>query len=154
MLDQLLPRRVDNSYRGYRLALWIFAALLLLRSVISVNSLFNGYTVASTADGIPLDTFPPAAAQTVLSLWALLSLSNLVMCVVCALALLRYRGMVPLLFLVLLLQQLGRNLVVHFLPIPRTGAPPASAINLVFLVMMIAGLALSLLPRRDLPPEA
>ncbi len=57
MLNPLLPRRVDNTYRGHKLALWLFGLVVLLKLVISLNSIFNGRTVASSADGILLDTF-------------------------------------------------------------------------------------------------
>jgi hypothetical protein len=76
VLNQLSPQRVDNTYRGYKLALWLFALLVLMKGVIALNSIFNGYSVASSADGIPLDTFTPAGAQTAVSLFAILGLSR------------------------------------------------------------------------------
>ncbi len=30
MFDRLLPRNIDNSYRGRRLALWLFALVALM----------------------------------------------------------------------------------------------------------------------------
>ena len=58
--------------------------------------------------------------------------------------LIRYRALVPLMFALLLLYQLSRKLILYYLPIPRTGTPPVSAINLVILGLMIVGLVLSL----------
>lgn len=150
MLDMLFPQRADNAYRGHTLALWIFGLLVLVRTAIALGSIFNGYTAASSADGIPLDSFPPTASRTILSLFALLGVSQLVLSVVCILVLVRYRALVPLMFVLLLLYQLSRKLVLYFLPVPRTGAPPVSAINLVLLGMMIVGLALALWKRDNL----
>ena len=147
MLDQLLPRRIDTTYRGHKLALWLFALLVLLKTGIGLGSIFNGHNAASSADGIPLDTFPPAAAQTVVSLFALLGLSHFMVCLLCILVLARYRALVPFLFGLLLLDHLSRKLILYFLPIPRTGTPPGSIISLVLLGLMIAGLALSLWKR-------
>ena len=144
MWNRLLPRQIDNDYRGPKLALWVFALLVLVRVIMSVNSIFNGASVASTADGIPLDTFTPAGAQTVVSLFALTAFSRLMICLLCILVLVRYRAMVPLMFAFLLLEHLGRRLVLQFLPISRTGTSPGSAINLVLLTVTIVGLALSL----------
>jgi len=143
-LNRLFPERADHTYRGSKLALWFFALLVLVKTAISLGSIFNGYTAASSADGIPLDSFSPAGAQTVLSLFALLGVSQLVICLVCILVLVRYRALIPLMFALLLLYQLSRQLILRFLPIPRTGTPPGSAINLVLLGVMIVGLALSL----------
>jgi hypothetical protein len=143
MFNQLLPQRIDNTYRGYRLALWLFGLLLVLKVAMSLNSIFNGSTIASSADGIPLDTFTPAGAQTVISLFALLAFSRLVISLLGILALARYRAMVPLMLVLLLLEHLGRTLILQVLPIPRAGTPPGSTINLVLLALMVIGLALS-----------
>jgi hypothetical protein len=47
-------------------------------------------------------------------------------------------------FALLLLEHLGRTLILQVLPMPRTGTPPASTINLVLLALMVIGLALSM----------
>jgi hypothetical protein len=142
--SRLIPRHADNGYRGYRLGLWLFGLLVLAKAAIGLGSIFNGYQAATSADGIPLDSFTPAGARTALSLFALLGFSQVLLCLVCLLVLVRYRALVSLMFVILLLYQLGRYLILHFLPIPRTAAPPGSAINLALLGVMIVGLALSL----------
>lgn len=144
MLKQLLPQPIDNTYRGHKLALWLFVLLVLMKVVMSLSSIFNGYSVVTSADGIPLDTFTPAAARTVVSLFALLGLSNFVICLLCTLVLIRYRSMVPLMFALLLLEHLSKRLILQFLPIVRTGTPPGFYVNLALLALMIVGLALSL----------
>ena len=144
MFKQLFPQRVDNTYRGYKLALWFFALVVLMKVGMSLNSIFNGYFVASSADGIPLDTFTSAGAQTVVSLFAIWGLAQLVICLLCILVVVRYRSMIPFMFALLLLEHLSRKLILHFLPIAKTGTPPGFAVNLVLLALMIVGLALSL----------
>ena len=144
MFDQLLPRRIDNTYHGPKLALWLFGGVVLVKVGMSVVSIFNGYSTASTADAIPLDTFTPAGAQTVVSLFALLGFAQLVLCLLSILALVRYRAMVPLIFLLLMLEAMGRRLILIFLPIVRTGSSRGLIVNLVLLALMLGGLALSL----------
>lgn len=140
----LLPREVDNDYRGHKAALWLLALLLLMKVSMSVNSIFNGRLVASSADGIPLDTFTAAGAQTVVSLFATLGLSQLMICLLGILVLVRYRALMPLLFSLLLLEYVGRRLISLYLPVPRTGTPPGFTINLILLALMLVGLVLSL----------
>ena len=147
MFNLLLPRRIDNTYRGHRLALWLFGLLLFMKSAISLNSIFHGYTVAQSADGIPLDTFPPAAARAVVSLFGLLGVSQLMFCLLGILVLARYRAMLSFMFALLLLEHLSRRLMLQLMPIVRTGKPPGTAINLALLAVMIVGLALSLWSR-------
>lgn len=144
MLNQLLPQRIDNTYCGHKLALWLFGLLVLMKTAMSVNSIFLGYKIATSADGIPLDTFPPAAAQTIIALFAIWGLAHVMICLLCILVLVRYRALIPFMFLFLLLEHLGRKLVLQFIPIVRTGAPPGSYVNLALLAVMIVGLALSL----------
>jgi hypothetical protein len=151
VLDRFLPPRVDNTYRGHKLALWLLGLLLFMKAAISVNSIFNGYTVAQSADGIPLDAFTPAGARTVVSLFGLLGVSQLMFCLLGVLVLVRYRALVPFLFALLLLEHLGRRVIVWLMPIPRTGSPPGPGINLGLLGVMIVGLALSLWKRDHLP---
>ena len=54
MLNLLFPKRVDNAYRGNRLAPWIFALVVLLKAYVSLYAVFNGPFMASSGDGIPL----------------------------------------------------------------------------------------------------
>jgi len=144
MFNQLLPHRIDNNYRGYKVALWLFALVVLTRAAMSLGSIFRGYSVASGPDGIPLDTLTPAGAQTVVSLMALLGLATFVICLLGILVLARYRSMIPLMFALLLVQSMGGRLILHFLPIVRTKTPPGFYVNLILLAFMIVGLALSL----------
>ena len=115
MFNQLFPQRIDNTYRGHKLALWLFGLIVLIKAAMSVNSIFLGHKVATSADGIPLDTFPPAAVGTIISMFAIWGFAQLMICLLCALVLFRYRAMVPLMFAFLLLEHLGRKLVLQFL---------------------------------------
>jgi hypothetical protein len=141
MFNQLFPQRIDNTYRGHQLALWLFGLIVLMKTAMSVNSIFLGHKIATSADGIPLDTFPPAAAGTIISMFAIWGLAHLMICLLCALVLFRYRALVPFMFLFLLLEHLGRKLVLQFIPFVRY-------VNLALLAVMIAGLALSFSTRK------
>jgi hypothetical protein len=153
MLKQLLPQRIDNSYRGYKLGLWLFALLVFLKVAMGLNCIFNGYSVASSADGIPLDSFPPGAAQTVVSDYALWGLCQLIFGLLGILVLVRYRRMIPFMFALLLLEHLSRKLILQFLPVVKTGTTPGFYVNLVLLAVMLAGLALSLRGRGHLQAQ-
>jgi hypothetical protein len=110
-------------------------------------------TVASSADGIPLDTFTPDGAQAVVSLFAAWGLAQVVICGLCIVALVRYRALVPFLFIVLLLEHLSRRLIFYVMPIVRTGTSTSLTVNLVLLTLMIVGLALSLWNRAGQRPQ-
>jgi hypothetical protein len=71
LLDRIFPQQFDNSYRGHKLALWLFGLLVLMRLGISLSSIFDTYNVVRSADGIPLDTFTSGGAETVVTVTAL-----------------------------------------------------------------------------------
>lgn len=146
---KLVPRQVDNDgYHGLRVAIWFFASLVLMRTVMSLNSIFNGRSVLTSADGIPLDTYTPAAARTVLSLFALLALANLMIALFGVVVLVRYRSLIPLFFVIFLLHHVGRRLILEWMPIERVGTPPGFGINLALLALTVVGLVLSLVSRK------
>jgi hypothetical protein len=144
MLGLFLPRVVDSAYPGHRIGLWLFGALVLARIAMSLNCIFNGYSVATSADGIPLSAFTADAARTVVSLFGIWGLAHLVLASFCAAVLVRYRSLVPLMFGLLLLEQLGRRGLLHSQPIARSGTPPGVRINLGLLAITIVGLGLSM----------
>ena len=144
MLGELLPRRMDNEYRGHKSALWLFGLVIAMKSTQSLAIIFNGYPTARDADGIPLDSFTPAAAQTVVAVFAQGSLWRLFFCLLCVLVLFRYRSAVPLMFGLLALNYLAAQLVLIFVPLPRVGAPVGPLVNLMLFVVMLVGLGFSL----------
>jgi len=110
--------------------------------------LVNGYSIAQSADGVPLETYPAAAAQTIVALFALSGVNRLVISLVCVVVLVRYRRAVPLMFLLLLVTYSAGQLVGRVNPIVRVGQPPAAIMNLTLLGLTILGLVLSLWKRR------
>ena len=133
-----------NSYRGSRIALWILGVILLMKILMSVNCIFNGYDVATKADGIPLATFPPEAVQMVVYDFAAWGIAQLAIAVIGVIVLVRYRTLVPMMFAVLLAEMLTRKLAAQFLPVPRNGTPPGVWVNLTLIALMGIGLVLSL----------
>jgi hypothetical protein len=152
MIASMLPETADNSYRGYRLALWIFGLVVAMKTGIALNAIFNGHFVAISADGIPLDSFGPAGAQAVVALFGIWGLAQVFICVLCVVSLVRYRTLIPFMYVLLLLEHLGRRLFLTVMPIPRVGAPPGGFVNLLLLSLMVIGLVLSLRRRTSTTP--
>ncbi len=149
MFDRLLPRSVDNTYGGRKLALWLLALVTAVRIGQSVLIISNGYFTVQRDDGIPLDTYPPDAAHTVVSLYALYALVRLILSLLCGLVLVRYRGAVPFMLAVLPLNYLAVQLILRFVPLVTAGTPPGSIVNRTVMALTAIGLALSLWERGD-----
>jgi hypothetical protein len=144
MINELLPQRIDNTYHGHKLALWIFALVVSVKTLQGLMVIFNTSDIARSADGFPLDTFAPAAAQAVVGLFALLGLSLLILSLLCILVLVRYRSAISFMFTLLVLDYLARQLILHFIPVVRIGKPPGLLLNFVLFSLMIVGTGLSL----------
>jgi hypothetical protein len=144
MLDRIFPPVIGNQYRGVTAALWILGILVLLKGAMGINCMFNGYQVATGADGIPLDSFGPAGARTVVVFLGIWGLALLLFSLLGGLALVRYRAMVPLVFLLLLIEHLGRKMIFLAMPVATSGEAPAYSINAGFLAITLVGLVLSM----------
>lgn len=148
ILSRLFPARIDNTYQGSRVALVILGLLIAVRTMQSVMIIVNGYSIAQSADGIPLETYPAGAAQTIVALFTLSAVNRVVISLICLVVLVRYRRAVPMMFLLLLVTYAAGQLVGRVIPIVRVGQPPAGIINLTLLGLTILGLVLSLWKRR------
>ena len=155
MLGRLFPKTIDNSYRGHPLGIWLFIPIVLIRLIIGFNSLIDARHVASSADGIPLDSFGAAGAAEVLSMFALLGLYVMVLPLLSIVVLIRYRAMIPFMYLAMLLVQLGSRALAMANPDPNTssGAHPIGFfVNLGLLAAMLIGFLLSLAGNRRAKP--
>lgn len=149
MLNRLFPAQFDNRFCGHRASLWLLGLLIALTLVVSVNSIFNTAYVAVGADGFPLGSYGPAAARSVLMLFALDAVGQLALSLISLVALVRYRSMVPLIYLLVLCQQLARRFIIQSYAVPR--APTEAVVPYVVygvIALLALGLALSLLDRR------
>ncbi len=147
MLGKLLPERLDNSYRGYKTALWLFGLVIALRGLQSVMIIVNGRNTIQNADGISLDSYPAEAAQTLQGLFAQNSLWRLLVSLLGVVVLARYRSAVPLMFVLSILSYVGAQALWQFIPLVRTGPAPGTTVNLVMFGVMAVGLVLSLIER-------
>ena len=146
-LNPVLPRLIDNVHRGHPLAIWLLVPIVTFKTAIALGTIFNGRAAAQTADGIPLDSFGAAGAATVVTLFALWGLSQLVFGALGVLALVRYRAMIPLVYVLLLVEHVARRGILLAMPIARSAAPPGLYINLALLALMAVGLAFALRSR-------
>lgn len=156
-MNPILPRQVDNTYRGHKLALWLFGALVFMKTSIGLGTIFNGREAAISADGIPLDSFGAAGAQAFVSVFAAWGLAQATIGLLSVVVLVRYRALVPFMFALLLLEHLCRKAIFAVMPIERSADAPGYLINLALVGVMVVGLVLSLRKSGDrsatMPPS-
>ena len=145
MLSRILPQRLDNDYRGYKAAIWIFAIITLMKLGLGLVHIFSADGGAQSVTHIPLDRYPAGAAQNVVGLFARMGLEQLLLGLLFVTVLLRYRAMIPLMFLFAVVAQAGAFALAAGKPLSLTVPSGAAPVHLVLSVLYITGLVLSLL---------
>jgi hypothetical protein len=156
MISRLLPPLANFTYTGSRVSLWLLGLVLVLKIAIALGAIFNGHYAASVADGIPIDSYTPQGTQAFLSVFAALGLSQFILGLLGVLLLLKYRPLVPIFLLALLIEYLARKGINVYIPIARSGNAPGGAINWAIFGIILLAFVLSMRQRNVplLPPWA
>ncbi len=147
ILNRLLPAQIDNSFPGQKIALFVFYALTALTLWRSQHHLLAADGGAQDIATIPLDSYPAGAAATVVGIFALWGLSQLIIGLIYMTAAIRYRSLIPLLFLLFTLEYVIRLTIGLYKPVETLGTAPGGSMNLPFALLGMVLLALSLWPR-------
>jgi len=144
MLERLLPSPADNRVRGHPLALWLFAAITAVSLVRSCIHIFRSDGGAQAIATVPLDRFTPDGAASVIAIFAQLGLLQLVAALLFVVVLFRYRSLLSLMFLAVLVEYAGRLAVASMKPLVTLGTPPGEPASWLLLAVGGVGLVLSL----------
>lgn len=155
LFELLLPREATNTLRGSKVPFYVFAlyaSISALRSVIHLLAPDGG---AGSIAGMDLSV---AGAEGIIFAFALWGSAQLLFALVQLLVVFRYRSLVPLMYLLLILEVLLRQLVGYMKPATFAHTPPGAVGNWVALPLALVMLALSLwsaaqqTPSTDLQP--
>ena len=149
VLGRLFPAQFDNVFRGKKISLWVFYALTLVTLWRSQHHLFSPDGGAQSIATIPLDSYSEGAAATVIANFAQWGLVQLLLALLMLLAAVRYKSMVPLMWLVVLAEWVGRGLIGQFKPIETIATAPGQIGNLVVPIVALVMLVLALWPEKS-----
>ncbi len=151
MLGRLFPKQLDNDYRGSVLAIWLLVPLALMKALQGANVAGRGRYILETVDRVPVNSFPVEAASHLVFLFSAWGLCILILGAIGLIATVRYRAMIPLAFLFLLIEQCGRHVLSAVYldrPFFSANVSPAALINWAFLAAAVGGLLLSVWPSK------
>jgi hypothetical protein len=137
----LLPAKIDNTIRGWKLPFYIFALYAVISTVRSCIHLLSPDGGAGTIAGMDLTT---AGADGIIFAFGLWGSSQLLFAIIQLLVVLRYRSLVPLMYLMLMLEVLLRELVGRMKPVTFAHTPPGAIGNQLILPLAALMLALAL----------
>jgi hypothetical protein len=141
LFEILLPAKINNTLRGWKLPFYIFALYAIVSTVRSFIHLLSPDGGAGTIAGMDLTV---AGAQGIIFAFALWGSSQLLMAIIQLLVIIRYRSLVPFMYLMLILEVLLRELVGKMKPVAFAHTPPGAIGNQLILPLAALMLALSL----------
>ena len=139
LLAVVLPAKADNTTAA-RAPVYVFTAIAIVSFVRSAIHTFAPDGGAGSIAGMDLSV---AGAREIVFAFALWGSAQLVYAVIQLVVAFRYRSLVPLMYLLLILETLLRMLVGHWKPVTFLHTPPGAIANFVMLPLCAAMFALS-----------
>ena len=140
VLEILFPAKADNTIRGSKIPFYIFTLYAILSTVRSCIHLFAPDGGAGSIAGMDLSV---AGAQGIIFAFALWGSSQLLFALIQLLVVIRYRSLVPLMWLMLILEVLLRQLVGATKTVRFAHTPPGAIGNQLVLPLAAFMLAWS-----------
>ena len=141
IFETLLPAHIDNTIRGTKIPFYIFTLYAMVSTVRSGIHLLSPDGGAGTIAGLDLSV---AGADGIVFAFALWGSSQLLFALIQLLVVVRYKSLVPFMYLMLMLEVLLRELVGAMKPVTFAHTPPGAIGNQLVLPLAALMLVLSL----------
>ncbi len=136
MLHRILPLLVDNQYRGHISALYAFYLITLVTIARSCIHIFAADGGAQSIATIPLESYTPQGSETVVFVFGLWGIAQLMQGLLYLLVAFRYRSLVSLMYLFVFLEWSSRLVLSLFKTIETAGTAPAAVAQVVLVVVV------------------
>jgi hypothetical protein len=153
MLDRLFPEPITDRYEGAPIAKWVFILLTMITVGRSLAHIFLPDGGAQSIATITLNTFTSNGEATVIHIFALWGLSQLLFGLLYIVVLWRYQSLIPLMYLFVLVEYIGRLLLTFAKPIVTDGTAPGAIGNYILIPLALVMLMLSLREQRNVQSE-
>ncbi len=133
-IDAIIPKSIDNEYKGPVITAWIFMAIALVSTGRSLVHFLAADGGAGSIAGLDLSQ----GSENIIFAFGLWGVSQLLYAFIQLLVAFRYRQLIPLFYLILLIEILGRMLVgIIKSPVLEAGTPPGGIANYVLLPLVV-----------------
>ena len=141
MIKYLFPDSVDDDYKGNKVPFYLLypvTAFTVIRSIIHLVSPDGG---AQSIANIPLQLYVKNASDTIIHLFAEWGLSQLLFGLLYIVVLIKYKSLIPLMYLILVIEYSIRLFLGFYKPIVLEGYAPGGVGNYflvpLFIIMFI-----------------
>jgi len=140
LFPALLPATADNTVRGMKLPVYVFALIAIVSTARSLIHLLAPDGGAGSIAGMDLNV---AGADGIIFAFALWGSSQLIYALIQLAVAFRYRSLIPFMYVLLILEALLRMLVGRMKPVSFAHTPPGAIGNWVILALAAVMLVLS-----------
>ena len=141
----VLPDQIDNQFSGYQVSLWFFYLLTAVTLWRSQHHLFAPDGGAQTIATIPLDRYSKKASSTIIGVFALWGLSQLIIGLLYLITCIKYSSLIPLFYLLAIIEYAVRAVYMPMCkPIETLGTAPGAMINTPFVIVFSVMFMLSI----------
>ncbi len=143
-MNKVLPKTIDNTFNGNKIALWFFYLITIVTIVRSCIHIFKDDGGAESIATIPLDTYTNGGADAVIFIFAYWGLSQLMFGLLQGIVAVKYKRLIPLMYLFLLFEYVARFGISLFKSIETTGQAPGGAANYILPLLFVIMFFLSI----------
>ena len=136
---RVFPKQLDNSFRGNRIAVVVFALITVFTLVRSCIHIFAPDGGASSIAGINTSV---EGGSNIISMFALWGLAQLLMGLVYVVVFFRYKSLIPFMYILIIIEYSGRVLIGMVKPLIVSHTPPGAIGDYILIPLAIVMLIL------------
>ena len=136
---RVFPKQLDNSFRGNRIAVVVFALITVFTLVRSCIHIFAPDGGASSIAGINTSV---EGGSNVISMFAFWGLAQLLMGLVYLAVFFRYKSLIPFMYMLIIIEYSGRVLIGMVKPLIVSHTPPGAIGDYILIPLAIMMLML------------
>lgn len=147
MIIKIFPKNINNDYKGYGIAVYVFVIYSLISIVRSCIHFFLPDGGAGSIAHIDLSQ----GGKNIIFVFALWGSSQLILSLVQLLVSIRYKSLLPFMYILLFLEYCFRVLLGVMKPLvfeANAGTPPGGYLDKVMIPLALIMLILSLMPKK------
>ena len=136
-MKKLIPETIKNKIPNNKFVYFFTWLLVAFNFFRSLEHIFNDDGGAQSIAGIPLDFYIPAASNNIISIFAQWGFSQLVLACILLIVVLKIRELIPLMLLIIALENIFRAGIGQYKSLIIDSAPPGAFTPLIGLVTLI-----------------
>ena len=136
-MKKLIPETIENKIPNNKFVYFFTWLLVAFNFFRSLEHIFNDDGGAQSIAGIPLDFYIPEASNNIISIFAQWGFSQLVLACILLLIVLKIRELIPLMLLIIALENIFRAGIGQYKSLIIDSAPPGALTPLIGLLTLI-----------------